>query len=150
MTFKSFIFNFLFLALPVMGFAQKSDGPSTLKKESRERIDAQRVAFITAKLSLSPEEAAKFWPVYNEHKESLKKLRDDIERPDLIDVTDTEANLIIERHLQMEEKKLELNRNLYKRLRTAISPKKILLLHAAEREFNRELLKRANDFRREK
>lgn len=150
MTFKSFIFNFLFLALPVIGFAQKPGGPGPLKQESRERIDAQRVAFITAKLSLSPDEAAKFWPVYNEHKESLKKLRDDIERPDLIDVTDSEANAIIERHLQMEEKKLELNRNLYMRLRTAISPKKILLLHAAEREFNRELLKRANDFRREK
>ncbi|MEO5906325.1 MAG: hypothetical protein ABIQ11_06340, partial [Saprospiraceae bacterium] len=107
------------------------------------------VAFLTSKLNLSPDEAAKFWPIYNEHKESLKKLRDDIERPDLTDVTDTEANVIIERHLQMEEKKLELNRKLYTRLRTAISPKKILLLHAAEREFNRELLKRANDFRRD-
>lgn len=124
-------------------------GPGTgLRPESRERIEAHRVAFITQKLELTPEEAARFWPLYNEHKEEMKKLRDDIERPDLLTVTDDEANVIIERHLQMEQKKMDLKRNLYTRLRPVISSRKILMLHAAEREFNKELLRRANEYRK--
>ncbi len=135
----------LCLMISFLGMAQR---PGPLKQESKERIEAQRVAFITQKLSLSPDEAAKFWPVYNENKTAIKNLRDDIERPDLMSVSDDEATTIIERHFQMEQKKLELKRTLFTRLRTVISPRKILMLHAAEREFNRELLRRANEFRK--
>jgi len=146
MKFTICMMGLLMMILPLMVSAQQP-GSGPLKKETRERIEAQRVAFITQKLNLSPDEAAKFWPVYNEHKDALKNLRDDIERPDLLSVTDEEASTIIERHLQMEQKRTDLNRNLYTRLRTVIASRKILMLHAAEREFNRELLHRANEFR---
>ncbi len=135
----------LFSIIPLWGQAQGGH----LNKETRERIEAQRVAFITQKLSLTPGEAAKFWPIYNEHKDQLKNLRDDTERPDLMNVTDAEATTIIEQHLLMEEKKQALKRDLLSRLKTAISPRKILMLHAAEREFNRELLRKAKDLRRD-
>ncbi len=135
----------LFCIIPLWGHAQGG----SLNHQSRDRIEAQRVAFITQNLSLTPDEAAKFWPIYNEFKNQLKSLRDDIERPDLMNVTDAEATTIIERHLAIEDKKQELKRNLFTRLKTAISPRKILMLHAAEREFNRELLRKANDFRRD-
>src|SRR5687767_15565482 len=147
MKFKLFLSTILLAMLPLLMMGQQP-GPGPLKKESRDRIEAQRVAFITQKLSLTPEEAAKFWPVYNENKEAVKNLRDDIERPDLMTVTDDEATVIIERHFQMEQKRLELKRTLFARLRTIITPRKILMLHAAEKEFNRELLRRASEFRK--
>jgi hypothetical protein len=123
-------------------------GQGPLKKESRDRIEAQRTAFITQKLNLTPDEAAKFWPVYNAHKDELKDLRDDMERPDMINLTDEQATVIIERHLEQEQMKLEMKKKLFSKLRTIIGPKKVLMLHAAEKEFNRELLRRANEFRR--
>ena len=64
-------------------------------------------------------------------------------------ITDEEASKVIEQHLQMETKRIELKRNLLTRLRTVISPRKILLLHAAENEFIRELLRKAQEFRRQ-
>lgn len=145
MKFRLIMTGYLLCLIPIWGNAQ--GGP--LHREARERIEAQRVAFITQKLSLTPDEAAKFWPVYNEYKDQLKNMRDDIERTDLMNVTDAEATTIIERHFAMEDKKQDLKRNLFTRLKTAISPRKILMLHAAEREFNRELLRKANDFRRD-
>ena len=135
------------MVTPFYIMAQRPD-PGPLKEESRERIESQRVAFITQKLNLSPDEAAKFWPIYNEHKDALKELRDDMERPDLMNVTDSEATVIIEKHLQTEGKRLELKRTLFNRLRTVMNPRKILLLQAAEKEFNRQLLRRANEFRK--
>lgn len=147
MKFKWIITAVLIQCLPLMVMAQQP-GKGTLKKESRDRIEAQRIAFITQKLSLTPDEATKFWPVYNEHKDELKEMRDDMERPDLINITDAEATVIMERHLEQEQKRIEMKKKLFTKLRTIIGPKKVLMLHAAEKEFNRELLRRANDFRK--
>jgi len=40
-----------------------------------ERIKAQKVAFITERLNLSPEEAQKFWPIYNSFENKANKIR---------------------------------------------------------------------------
>ena len=137
----------MMICMSMMIVAQRpAQGPG--QGPSRERIEAQRVAFITQRLSFTPDEAAKFWPVYNEHKDALKSLRDDIERPDLDNVTDEEANTIIERHLVMEDKRLQLRRDLIRKLRVIIPARKILMLHAAERDFNKDLLRKANELRR--
>lgn len=146
MKFKSIITAIIFFAIPVMMMAQRpGDG---LREDSRERIEAQRIAFITQKLRLTPDEAAKFWPVYNEFKDDLKDMRDDMERPDLMAISDDEATVVIERHFQQEQKRLDMKRTLFAKLRSIIGPKKVLLLHGAEKEFNRELLRRANEFRK--
>ncbi|MGB4849586.1 MAG: hypothetical protein WBP41_16805 [Saprospiraceae bacterium] len=140
MKFKYLVIALTFI-IPVLGFAQPQ-GP--LSKEARRRIEAQRIGFITQKLDLSPDEATKFWPVYNEYKDALKDMKDDMERPDLMTITDDDANTIIDRHVIQEQKRLDLQKKLIADLRKVISPRKIILLQASEREFNRGLLKRAN------
>jgi hypothetical protein len=140
MKFKYLVIALTFI-IPVLGFAQPQ-GP--LSKEARRRIEAQRIGFITQKLDLSTDEATKFWPAYNEYKDALKDMKDDMERPDLMTITDDEANTIIDRHVIQEQKRLDLQKKLIADLRKVISPRKIILLQASEREFNRGLLKRAN------
>ena len=44
-----------------VGFAQER-----LSEEKRKEIESQKIAFFTKELDLSPEEAVKFWPLYNE------------------------------------------------------------------------------------
>lgn len=121
--------------------------PPLMSKEARERIEAQRVAFITQQLRLTPDEAARFWPIYNEYRDALKDMREDFERPDLESITDEEAAALIEKQLQQEQRKLELKRNLLARLRTVVSARKVLMLQRAENEFNRELLRKVQEHR---
>jgi len=47
------------------------------------RIKAQRVAYITSRLALSPQEAERFWPLVNEMEEERERifLKYDLERP---------------------------------------------------------------------
>jgi hypothetical protein len=45
-----------------------------MSKEQRAQMESFKIQFITKKLNLTPEEAEKFWPVYNEQKEASKKL----------------------------------------------------------------------------
>ena len=47
----------------------------------KNNIEAIQIAYLTRELSLSPDEAQKFWPIYNEYRDELlvvrKELRDD-------------------------------------------------------------------------
>jgi hypothetical protein len=112
------------------------------------RIESQRIAFITQRLSLTPAEAEKFWPVYNAHRDAIRDLRDDFEKPDLPNLSEEEANRIIDRHIVQEQKRLDLKKQLIAQLRGVIPARKIVLLHVAENAFNRELLRKAQEFRR--
>ena len=143
MKIRIFLTGLTLLMISVTGFSQ-GPGPGPLSKEARQRIEAQRIGFITQKLNLTPEEATKFWPIYNEYKDALRDMKDDMERPDLMSITDDEATAVIERHLQQEQKRLELKKKLFSQLRNVISSRKIVLLQASEREFNRELLQRVS------
>lgn len=116
--------------------------------QARERIEAQRVAYITQQLRLTPDESARFWPVYNEYRDALRDMREDFDRPDLDNLTDDEATALIDRHIRQEQRKLDLKINLLTRLRPILPARKIVRLHAAEQAFNRELLRRAQEHRR--
>ena len=47
----------------------------------KNNIEAIQIAYLTRELSLSPDEAQKFWPIYNEYRDELlavrKEIRDD-------------------------------------------------------------------------
>lgn len=51
----------------------------TVAQESRavrfERIEAEKIAFITKELDLTPAEAQKFFPVYNQYYQEISKLK---------------------------------------------------------------------------
>jgi hypothetical protein len=57
-----------FLNIPVL-YAQVKEND---KRE--EKIQTLEIAFISRKLNLNPEEAQKFWPVYNEYKGEVRQI----------------------------------------------------------------------------
>ena len=62
------LFTFLII-LPFTSLAQTEDGENIT---DRKKIQAMEVAYITKELNLSPEEAEKFWPVFNKYREDVK------------------------------------------------------------------------------
>ena len=53
---------------------QNMPPPRPMNKVQRERLESFRIQFITKKLDLTPAEAEKFWPLYNEQKEASRNL----------------------------------------------------------------------------
>ncbi len=66
------ILSLLLLAGVLPATAQPNTPP---KAERLREIQAQKSAYITAQLQLTPEEAQRFWPVYNEFDEKQDALR---------------------------------------------------------------------------
>lgn len=113
-----------------------------IRKKLEKRVDAQRIAFITERLNLSPEESQNFWPVYNEYRDKLKTIRQDrLPEVEIDQMNDAEAEKLIKDNLDAEQRELELKREYYLKLRKTIPPRKIALLMKAEIEFKGNLLK---------
>jgi len=113
---------FCWLALP----AQSQDGPK------RPMLEAYKTAFITQRLNLSPEEAQKFWPIYNSYIGEVGQANAEYRR-DGDELKHEEARLNIKKKYSVEFLK-------------AISPGKINDFFKAEIDFDnfvkKELIRR--------
>jgi len=112
-----------------------------------ERVRALKVGVITEQLQLTPEEAGRFWPLYNQYEAQIRALKPQKERPKPELMNDAQLEEFIEQLFKREEKKLALRRQLYRDLRQFLPLRKIALLPRAERRFKRQLLNRVRDRR---
>src|SRR5687768_2333056 len=72
-----------------------------------ERMESMKIAFITNKLNLTPEEAKVFWPLYDKFEDEKKALRNDEPEP-LDEMTDAEVNNFIKAFTERKQKELDL------------------------------------------
>lgn len=135
-----FVICILFTSFSV--YAQKGKG--------MERIQAQRVAYITNELSLTPAESEKFWPVYKEYKQKVHQLNQS-QRPSkpIEQMSDAEKTSFINTMLDNEIKAAEIKRDYYVSFQKILPVAKVAKLEMAERSFEKELIgKMAGEKRR--
>ena len=122
-----------------------------IRKGSRDKIKMLKISYLIDRLKLTPDEAQKFWPVYNIHdkkKHELKvKLRSEIkkaikENENINAVSENDAERLISLKLSTEKKIYELHENFITKIKKILSYKKIIQLELAEMEFGRKLLNR--------
>lgn len=114
--------------------------------KAQEKIRAARIAYITEKLGLTPAEAEKFWPIYNEFDQKRRELR--LQNKDLRKNPDPnksqeeiEKAAIAQQH-QFRQKELDLEKDYSGRLLNVISAKKVMALPRTEKDFRDLLLRR--------
>ncbi|QGY45435.1 sensor of ECF-type sigma factor [Maribellus comscasis] len=139
---------FIFIFGSFLSHAQdKKDG------ESRwEKFRAEKVSFLTEKLELTPTEAQKFWPVYNELEKSrweAQKARRELEAK-VHDVED--KNLSKKEIIQLTRdfsSSMEKEGLLYVKYNEEflkiLPPEKVLILYRSENEFRMHMIRKYRD-----
>lgn len=143
------ILPLLLVFISVNALAQ--DGPFIRKK--REQIKSLKVAFITEELNLTPEEATKFWPLYNAYEDKQQEIKKQrlkgyLERMDddsFDKLSEKEATTMLAQMESSEEELYQARKKFVASLKGVISPLKILKLKKAEENFNRKLLQQYRD-----
>ena len=95
----------------------------------RKDLKKDKVAILTELMALGPEQAAKFWPVYNEYDKALTALGD--ERIALIRMyadnysalSDETATKIAMGALDIQARRLDLQKQYFQRLSQTLTPK---------------------------
>ena len=106
--------------------------PRPMTKEQRERLELFSIQFITKKLDLTPAEAEKFWPLYNEQKAASRNLMQTAKEDE---IAFQEAMLVIRKKfkkdlmpiLKTEERvnlALKVDRDLLNRMRNEMMRRK--------------------------
>ena len=121
--------------------------------QKREQIKALKIAYITDELKLTPEEASKFWPLFNAYEEKQKNFRKERIRSfmdqsgtDAIDkMTEKEAVTILNDIENSEEEAFQNRKKFINSLKPILPTTKILKLKKAEEGFNKKLLKQFRD-----
>ena len=122
-----------------MGFGQG--------KTSFERIKALKMAYIAEKIDLADKEETFFWEVYDEYelkiyKECRKKLKEIRKKysKNIDSLTKEEAIIVLKKVYKIEHLAVDFEEERDKTLLINLSPKKILKMHHAEYNFNREMV----------
>ncbi len=133
-----------------ISFAQDGELNSSVK----EKLEAEKVAFITKKMDLTPAESQAFWPVYNQYRKELEATRQD--KKDLLhdtkknydNMTEAEIEKAISESFVMEQHELDLKKKYFIEFKKIISNRKIVKLYRAERQWTLLLVQRLKELQK--
>lgn len=110
-----------------------------------EKLQAARIAFITTRLDLTPDQAEKFWPVFNQYSDirdgllkEMSALSDKRDGP----ITESEAKKRVEKRFEIQKKLLLSEEEFVSDISKSISYNQILRLNGLTRDFTRQLYQR--------
>jgi hypothetical protein len=138
------LFLLVFLVAGASSFSQHRSA----NQQGRERIEVAKTTFLSRQMKLTPEEARRFWPIYDQYQEALRGLEEDRQTAiqnigeGLEGMNDDEINAMIDARIRHAETALAARKKMIANLREFLPPRKIAILLRAENQFNRELQER--------
>jgi hypothetical protein len=132
------IFLLIILIYPVT----KSVGQNT----NLEKLNNYKIGFFTKKLNLTSEEAEKFWPVYNKYQGQRNQIQ--LEKMKLNRTFNQNESTLSDKQLEeMGDKYVDcivqesaLAVTFHKKLKTVLSPAKVIMYYQAENQYKVQLL----------
>lgn len=123
---------------------------------NQERLNAYKIAFLTNRLKLTPSEAEKFWPVYNEFQ--AKRIEIQQERVKLnvkfnqegASMTDEQLTVLGDKFIELEVAETDLAMKFHQTLKGVLPPAKIIRLYQAENQYRQQLLKELQERREQR
>ena len=134
-----------------MGPPPKGKEKGERQQEKKENIESMKIAFLTTKLDLTPEEAQKFWPVYNQYNDKLQELRkkrredERLAKKNFEELSDKEVEQAIDNDLAFRQKELDLQKEYNTKFKAVLPIKKVSRLYNAEEQFKRVLIHKLKD-----
>lgn len=115
-----------------------------LTDERRMEFEAQKVAFFTSELDLTPQEAAVFWPLYNQMRKKMEFVEMGMRKgyweiQKAKGVKEEQYKEAVQKMLRNEKEVQEIKEAYYQNMMKVVPASKIWKLNEAERKFHRQL-----------
>lgn len=154
---KQIIKDFILVAAVLMGLAAgaAAQNPMVGVGKWQERMRSERIAFLTAETNMTPAEAQKFWPIYNEaEKARTEAFGKTMQAYAALEkaVNESKSAKDIEdkltAYLNASKASQEIDSNYAKRYLKVLSAEKVARLFVAEEKFRRNQIGRLNQMGR--
>jgi hypothetical protein len=123
---------------------------------NRERLESYKIAFFTQRLKLTPGEAEKFWPLYNDLQEKragIQAERQTLNRrsnQEAESLSDKELTAMGDKLIELEVLETELSVKFHQHLKAALPPMKVIRFYQAENQYKVLLLNQLQERRVER
>lgn len=122
------------------------------KGDWKERMQSEKIAFLTMEIGLTPDEAQKFWPIYNMVSEEMDKAMHEVfssymelEKALNEEKSDKEVSKCLERYLDSLEKQNDIRDDSVEKYRKILTDKKVANIFVAEEKFRRQHIRRLHE-----
>ena len=107
------------------------------------KFEADMEQYITTYASLTPQEAAKFFPVYRQMTRKMRTLFDAMRRNQLVNIKDDKACAeVIRQQDQIDIDMKYLQQEYHSRFMKILSPSKVMMVIKAEESFHRQAFRK--------
>ena len=143
---KTWILMLIALLTTSVVYAQPGPppGPPPGGEKRKEKVEALKRSYYSEKLELTPAEAEKFWPIYNEFKkkeDSFRKAgKGDKKKGEEPKFNEKEALAEIDRVAQQKKTHIDMETQFLKDAMPVLGPDRTMKLGKLDHEFQRELL----------
>ncbi|HPF92832.1 MAG TPA: hypothetical protein PLV65_02780 [Tenuifilaceae bacterium] len=126
-------------------FAFSTYAQSNTEKE--DLVKAQKIAFFTEKLNLTPDEAQNFWPVYNSYWEKKNVIIEERKKAmqycaeNMSKMSEKEIERYGDMYINFHKQESDLLVEYNKKFKQILSPEKIMKLYQADYDFKTYLLR---------
>ena len=115
------------------------------------QLENARIAYLTEKVALTPDQAQRFWPVYNEFtakRRDLHRRMRQLRTDDPDGLSDVQIKDNLSQALALRQQEVNLEKEYFDKFQKLITIRQVGKLFVAERQFTREVLRRVADRRR--
>src|ERR1700739_493023 len=118
------------------------------QQDRRDKIENMHTAYITEKINLTPDQAKRFWPVYDQYRSDLQELQKQrrqnaqtIKEAGGIDnMSDVDVQKLVTNEIDIKTRELDLHKKYVVKFQEVISLKQVAKLFMAEEQFKLYLL----------
>lgn len=145
-------FLIIFITLIMVPIAISAQKPSARERQTwMKEMQQYKNDYISRKLNLTEEQKTKFIPLYNQMEkevfqiaEQTMKMERDVKKKGT-EATDLEYEKAAEAQFELKAKEAKIELKYFKEFKTVLNPKQLLKLKRAERDFQRELMKKHHE-----
>ncbi|OFX84368.1 MAG: hypothetical protein A2W99_01220 [Bacteroidetes bacterium GWF2_33_16] len=141
----------IFIAIIVFASISGATKAQENKTDKEQQIKSQKIAFFTEKIGLTPAEAEKFWPVYNdywaiknniiaERKEKMSYFAENSNKMSQAELTE-----YADKYIKYEGQLAELLNEYHIKFKMILPIEKVMRIYQADYEFKTYLLKKIKD-----
>lgn len=113
----------------------------------KERVQSEKIAFLTVELNITPEEAQTFWPVYNKVEQELDLARFEVIKSykALAEAVDAnkpakEVSALLDKYLTAKVNQDKIDNSAAQTYKEVLPVEKVAKLYVAEEKFRRQYI----------
>ena len=154
---KSYIKQIIIIAAALIFGAVDSFANTESKEDWKEKIQAEKIAFLTMEIGLTPQEAQVFWPVYNEINEAKDQAMYEAvkyywEMSKAIEAgkSEKEIKTLLDKYLEAQEKQRKIDDDAADKYKKVLTTTKMAKLYIGEEKFRRLNIRKLRDMQGQK